>query len=398
MKSAAIAGTFSAVLVIALLSPGAEGSGSVAPDGWVVSVVGASPALYPRTRRWLEVSTLAGTGRRRLTPRPAKGEKRLDEAPAVSPNGKTVAFAREAPSGTSLWTIGLDGSNQRVLVRPSQLRTLFGPRLLLDELVWSPDGSKLMAVVESGAPGCQSRGLIAVTSDSPSVRVLVRLKPQTYATLLLAGWSPDGTKIAYVTKYNDGECLTTHEGSNVISVANADGSHQRGLIKTGVTADVLWSPDGTQLAYESNCDEICNLFLIAPDGSHRRHVTDFTDPNRTGIDTYVEFPFAWWQGRILYGHRLRLLTFDSNTDKTSKLRRLPCPRFGRCKDWTDPPGLSLDALSSGTAVFDVFSGAEADYFALEAAPLPNGPVTRLPAPRPLRRSDGLDYYVVALTG
>jgi hypothetical protein len=109
----------------------------------------------------------------------------------------------------------------------------------------------------------------------------------------------------------------------------------------------------------------------------------------------VELPFAWWQGRLLYGRRLRLFTFDPKTGKTSQLRRLLCPRLGRCKDWTSPPELSLDALSSETAVFDVFT--EALDTALETAALPNGPIARLPSPRPLRRGDALDYYVVGLS-
>jgi hypothetical protein len=115
--------------------------------------------------------------------------------PAISPDTKTVAFVRNRWTGSSVWLVGVDGSNARVLVRPSQLRALFGRRPFVQPLafrqpVWSPDGSQLMAEVGSG---CRSLGIIAFSLDRPGVRVLIkRPRKPPWAILEPAGWSPDG--------------------------------------------------------------------------------------------------------------------------------------------------------------------------------------------------------------
>jgi dipeptidyl aminopeptidase/acylaminoacyl peptidase len=381
--------------VVASSVASAEGaSGAAVPNGVIVSVVSAPVKDYPLTRSWLEASTLTGADRRRLTRRPLRGERQLDDNPAIAPDGSTVAFTRWRPAGSSLWLVGVDGSNPRLLVRPAQLRALLGARASLGELVWSSDGSKLLAVVD--APGCRSRGLLAISVDSASVQLLLRLKPRTYATVFAGGWSPDGSEVAYVTKYNDGECLTTHEGWNVLSIASADGRHHRGLLRTGVIGDVSWSPDGRRVVYSGHCDEICNLYLLAPDGSHRRRLTGFEDPY-AGVWAYVDLSFAWWRGHLLYARPKRLSTLDPNTGAASRLRNLPCPVARQCSDPTSPPQISIDDVSSDFAVVDQWLDTDStsgDF--LQVAALPSGPVVRLPYPRPLRRGDALDWYTVAL--
>jgi Tol biopolymer transport system component len=55
-------------------------------------------------------------------------------------------------------------------------------------------------------------------------------------------WSPDGTRIAFVT---------TRNGRAEIFVMQADGSDQKTLVSrpNGSTIDARWSPDGSHMAF-----------------------------------------------------------------------------------------------------------------------------------------------------
>jgi len=73
-----------------------------------------------------------------------------------------------------------------------------------------------------------------------------------------AVWSPDGTKIAFISN---------RRGTFEIYLMNADGSNQRPLRAEGVQTfdSVEWSPDGTRLAYV-NGGEACVVEAVAPGG------------------------------------------------------------------------------------------------------------------------------------
>jgi dipeptidyl aminopeptidase/acylaminoacyl peptidase len=341
----------------------------------------------PKYGRWLESATLAGEGRHNVTPRVRPGERRQDVDPAISPDTKTVAFVRNRRTGSSVWLVGVDGSNARVLVRPSQLRALFGRRLFGQPLafsqpVWSPDGSQLMAEVGSG---CTSLGIIAFSPDRPGVRVLIRRpRKPPWAILEPAGWSPDGSRAAYVTIYSHNECREDSFGYSALSVVSADGSRHRGIAGSAYIDVASWSDDGRQIAFDGGCWRICNLYVASADGSSRRRLTNVKEPCPACLAS-VPLPFAWWNGKLLIASAHTVFALDPRTKAKSGLFRVPCRSCSLA---------SIDAVSSSAVVAET----DDDRAGLWAVSLPGGSATKLSWPRPLGPSDTLEYFVIALTG
>ena len=115
------------------------------------------------------------------------------------------------------------------------------------ELSWSRDGSKLAYVGSLPAP----RGAIYVRDvGAPSPAKL--LKTGTEGRDSFPTWSPDGRRIAFATKSNDGRWS--------VSTIMIDGSNRRTIARGGSPA---WSPDGRLIAYRGRCGRIR---LITPDG------------------------------------------------------------------------------------------------------------------------------------
>jgi TolB protein len=83
---------------------------------------------------------------------------------------------------------------------------------------------------------------------------------------LLPDWSPDGSKIAFVS----GDDFSTQ-----IYVINADGT---GLVQLtdsqGYNEDPAWSPDGTMIAFWSSRTGNHEIFIMNADGTDPVNITN----------------------------------------------------------------------------------------------------------------------------
>jgi tol-pal system beta propeller repeat protein TolB len=79
-------------------------------------------------------------------------------------------------------------------------------------------------------------------------------------------WSPDGSRIAFVSERDD---------NSEIYVMNADGS---GLVRLttskGQDADPSWSPDGGKIAFRSERDGVSEIYVMNADGSNVVRLTN----------------------------------------------------------------------------------------------------------------------------
>jgi TolB protein len=86
-------------------------------------------------------------------------------------------------------------------------------------------------------------------------------------------WSPDGTRIAFVSQEN---------GSDDIWVIDADGRNARWLVRNDWEWDKhpSWSPDSQEIVFWSNRTGLKQIYVMAADGSNVRNISN------TGWDEY----------------------------------------------------------------------------------------------------------------
>lgn len=197
-----------------------------------------------------------GSGLERLTHNPQGNFE-----PAVSPDGTAIAFASSRDGDPEIYRMRSDGTRVKRLT--AFYRQDFGPR-------WSPDGKRLAFLSDRegfdrifvmDADGTHLRPL---TGASGEARAKTAAPPSAPESQL--AWSPDGTRIAYVTR-RAGE-------RSRIWIADACTGERRALTD-GAHADDSpeWSPDGRYLVFVSDRTGDAELFLMRADGSGQTRLT-----------------------------------------------------------------------------------------------------------------------------
>jgi TolB protein len=203
-----------------------------------------------------------GSSPRNLTRNPAK-----DVRPAWSPDGHSIAFvSRRGPSSrckpgpgrcgldrqSEIYVMNADGSRKRKLTRD---------RAFDDSPTWSPDGRRIAFLRGFGS---RAR-LYVVNADGSGLRKLMKITAQAYFSSHVV-WSPDGRTI-YLGRY----------------LISTDGSGARRLPNIPLIA--VWSPDGRQIAYVHNVStglpgpgaagskDDSEIYVMNADGSGTRRLT-----------------------------------------------------------------------------------------------------------------------------
>lgn len=126
-----------------------------------------------------------GSGLKRLT-----NNRRFDNEPAVSPDGKRIAFARRTSRNAHIWIMNSDGTGQRQLTHGKGWERL---------PTFSPDGRRILytgQVPRDGLNRWESAELF--TASSKDGRHRTRLTHDRRFDLYSA-FSPNGRAVAYVT-------------------------------------------------------------------------------------------------------------------------------------------------------------------------------------------------------
>ncbi|HVS04396.1 MAG TPA: protein kinase, partial [Thermoanaerobaculia bacterium] len=166
-----------------------------------------------------------------------------DFAPALSPDGRTVAFVSQRDGAPRIWIKELAGGGETAVTEGPDLFPRF-----------SPDGSELLFVRFAGEDGALTK--IPFPGGQP--RTLLR-------DVFDADWAPDGARIAFVRHEN-----TPGGGGTVLGILAPATGQTREVVRVPgrLLYQPRWSPDGDTIAAVSSGREAVVLVDVA-DGTVR---------------------------------------------------------------------------------------------------------------------------------
>ena len=214
-----------------------DGYPSVSPSGKHIAFYGK----YDKRRTWsIHRADIDGQNPQRLT----NVKNVWDSAPAWSPDGKTIAFAREYKDSSGvwqeeMWLMNPDGSEQR------QIIALEGrsPEFMHDgRLLFQSKASPSQISIAN----IDGSNVIQLTHDETD-----NMSPKI---------SPDGSQIAY---------LSNRDGNQEVYVMNVDGSNNTRLTSNRVEEwGPAWSPDGSKVYFSSqNVHGFYDIYKVNKDGT-----------------------------------------------------------------------------------------------------------------------------------
>jgi Tol biopolymer transport system component len=248
-----------------------------------------------------------------------------DYSPAVSPDGKLIAFASNRDGTQRIWLKQVAGGSEVALTAGAD-----------DFPRFAPDNSAIY-YVHADAPQRGSLWRVPVVGGEP--RRLVD-------DIGTADVSRDGTKLAFTrTVANERAPLTA------LFLANADGSNARELARTEVgTLHPRWSPDGTRIAVATTGGGRVTQGITILDAAIGKAKTLAVPPKAGEVSSVVWTP----DGReviyvraesveVVVGGSAKVIRHDIANDTPEVI------------GWTSHNGVMLDMLADGKLVLDVRS-------------------------------------------
>ena len=157
-----------------------------------------------------------------------------------------IVFHSTRDGNPEIYVMDSDGTNQRRLT--ANQADNYRP-------AWSPDGTKIAFV--SGRDGDRNQIYVMDADGKNPIRLTEGRETKEHPD-----WSPDGRKIAFTV---------INWGKFHIAVMDADGDNFEKLEDQALYPS--WSPDGTQIAFVSWRDGHTEIYVIGVDGQGRKRLT-----------------------------------------------------------------------------------------------------------------------------
>jgi dipeptidyl aminopeptidase/acylaminoacyl peptidase len=265
------------------------------PDGkWVVYTVTSVDTARDRNTSDIWMVSWDGAEQRQLTNTPES-----ESSPRWSPDGKWLSFlsSRDGGDGSQLWLFDRTGGEaRRVSEVPGGI----------DDYAWSPDSRHLVFVVSdrdtAKAKGNTRRPVVidrlhfksdpgGYVLDTHEHLALFDLETRKLEALTSGSndetdpvWSPDGTRIAFVSKRVSGDADRSENDDIFVMDAKAGSRVSRLTTYAGEDdGRIAWSPDGKRIAYltgiamADHTFRMWKLAVIPSDGGTATVLTDALD-------------------------------------------------------------------------------------------------------------------------
>ncbi len=191
----------------------------------------------------------------------------------ITENSGTVQNSVEwSPDNQHILVISADGSDRGLYKidvtnaerQPFNIHSAYGltPH-------WSPDGQHIVFVM--GKHGQQANTAIGQGNDTDiyvtdDAGEEARVLTAGDATNLQPGWSPDGTRLAYIS---------IHEKTVQIDVIQTDGDNARQITtSTKQKWGPVWSPDGKEIAFLGNENGLVEIYVVNVESGEERRLTN----------------------------------------------------------------------------------------------------------------------------
>jgi len=167
--------------------------------------------------------------------------------------GRIVFIRQQMDKTRDVWTIDFHGEHETQLTDTARNWTP----------IWSPDGMKIAFVSREQ----DNIDQIQIMNADGSHRISLS---QNFATETGPCWSPDGESLSFIS---------TRTGGMGIYIMRADGSGVRPLTEGSVYtaypySRASWSPSGTELVFSSSTDGRTGIYTMNSDGSGLRRLTN----------------------------------------------------------------------------------------------------------------------------
>ena len=180
----------------------------------------------------------------------------------LSPDGSQVAFVSNQDNDMEIYRMDADGSNETRLTNSAE--NDLSP-------AWSPDGTQI--AFSSYRDGNMEIYLMDASDGSNLTRLTYNSSPPYASIDYGPSWSPDGTQIAFQS-YRNRSCCPPNQNIEIYKM-DSDGSNQTRLTNDVASDTVpVWSPDGTQIAFNSNRTGDSEIFVMDTDGLYPTNLTE----------------------------------------------------------------------------------------------------------------------------
>jgi dipeptidyl aminopeptidase/acylaminoacyl peptidase len=276
------------------------------PDGkWIVFSAQDVDLKENTKKSHLWIVPAEGGEARRLNQSPNE-----EERPRFSPDGRQLIFTSKATDPSQIWLVGFDPAGGQLSGPSRQLTSLSTGA---DGAVWSPDGKNIV-FVSSVYPECKDD---ACNRQRDEELKKSKVKAKIFTKLLYRHWT------AY-TEFKRSHLFAVAVAGQEIPRDLTPGDHDVPPFSLGGSDMYAVSPDGSELAYTSNIDEVGatstnnEIFLVPMSGGAPKKIS--TSPGSDSTPRYSPDgkSIAWLsQARGGYeSDRFTLAIYDRGSGKT----------------------------------------------------------------------------------